>query len=305
MSSPRPFHKRLRDQFVYGSVRMLLVLLRALPRKTTIASMRFLARIGFWLARKERLKTMAHLSLAFGSQKSRKEIEQLACGVFEHFATAFVDFVRLDEFVAHDFQGLVSCRGLENLQELARNGKGVIALTGHFGNWELLGAYLAHKGIPLRVVGKSMRDPRLDQILVSTRNQAGYTNIARGKDTREILRALQRGDALGMLIDQDTKVAGIFVDFFGLPAHTPVAPAVLARKYDVPIVPIFMWLKEDLTYQLECMAPLGQSRTGDQAHDLHATIQLCSDAYEKIIREHPEQWAWMHNRWKTQPAAAS
>ncbi len=194
---------------------------------------------------------------------------------------------------------MVSCKGFEHLESAAQRKKGVIALTAHFGNWELLGAYVVHRGIPLRVVGTALQDPRIDALLVSTRNRAGYTNIARGKDTKEILRALQKGEALGMLIDQDTKVAGVFVDFFGIPAYTPTGPAVLASKYEVPIVPIFMWLKEDLTYQLECFPPLELSRTDDAAHDIEVNTRKCSEAYEKIIRQHPEQWAWMHKRWKT------
>ena len=93
--------------------------------------------------------------------------------------------------------------------------------------------------------------------------------------------------------------AGVFVDFFGIPAHTPTGPVLLASKYEVPIVPIFMWLKEDLTYQLECFPALELSRTNDPVHDLQVNTQKCSDAYERIIRQHPEQWAWMHKRWKT------
>jgi len=206
--------------------------------------------------------------------------------------------------VRKGLDGLISASGFEHLEKAVAAKKGVIALTGHFGNWELLGAYVVHRGIPLRVVGTALEDPRLDEMLVSTRNLAGYTNIARGKDTKEILRSLQQGDALGMLIDQDTKVAGVFVDFFGIPAHSPVGPVLLARKYEVPIVPIFMWLKEDLTYQLECFPPLQLIRTDDASHDLQANTQQCSDIYEQMIRRHPEQWVWMHKRWKTRPKKA-
>ena len=263
--------------------------------------MRMLAKVLFATAKGERQKTIRHLSLAFGREKNKEEIERLARCVFEHFTTAFVDFVRIDDFVAREFRGIVSCEGFEYLEEAFKMKKGVIALTAHFGNWELLGAYVVHRGIPLRVVGTALEDPRLDEMLVSARNRAGYSNIARGKDTKEILRALQQGDVLGMLIDQDTRVAGVFVDFFGIPAHTPSGPALLARKYNVPIVPIFMWLKEDLSYQLECFPPIDLSRTDDAAHDLQVNTQKCSDAYERIIRRHPEQWAWMHKRWKTRP----
>ena len=301
MSSRRPLHKRLRDHFFYGLIRSLLFVLRVLPRRVAIGAMRLLARFLFRVLQRERRKTVTHLTMAFGKEKSAEEIQELARRVFLHFIVAFVDLVRMDDFVDSGFAGMVSCKGFEHLEDAARRGKGVIALTAHFGNWELLGAYVVHRGLPLKVVGTALQDPRLDALLVSTRNRAGYTNIARGKDTKEIIRALQQGEVLGMLIDQDTKVAGVFADFFGMPAYTPTGPAVLARKYGVPIVPIFMWLKEDLTYQLECFAPLDLPRTDDAARDLAVIAGKCNEAYERIIRQHPEQWAWMHKRWKTQP----
>jgi len=299
VSSARPLHKRLRDHLFYVAIRGLLAVLRVMPRRLSIVGMRLFARILFVLAREERQKTTRHLFLALGKGKNSKELKKIARKVFEHFCTAFVDFVRIDKFLANGFRGIVSCEGFENLEEAVKLKKGVIALTGHFGNWELLGAYIVHRGIPLQVVGRALQDPRLDELLVSTRNRAGYTNIARGKDTKKILRALQKGNVVGMLIDQDTKVAGVFADFFGIPAHTPTGPVLLARKYDVPIVPIFMWLKEDLTYQIQCFPPLDLIRTDDESHDLQVNTQKCSDVYERMIRQHPEQWTWMHKRWKT------
>ena len=116
-----------------------------------------------------------------------------------------------------------------------------------------------------------------------------------------ILRALKKGHSVGMLIDQDTKVQGVFVDFFGKPAHTPTGPSVLARKLDLPIIPIFMYMKDDLTYHLECQPPLELIKTSNQEKDIKDYTQKCSDAYEAIIRRYPEQWVWMHKRWKTQP----
>jgi len=301
MPSSRPLHKRLRDHLFYLSIRGGVKLLRALPRNAAIRFMHGVANLLFVFARSERQKTLRHLTLALGREKSAAELQKLARRVFVHFATSFVDFVRIDIFVASGFKGMVCCEGFEYLEEAFRRDKGAIALTAHFGNWELLGAYLVHRGIPLQVVGTALQDPRLDELLVDARNGAGYTNIARGKDTKEVLRVLQKGGVLGMLIDQDTRVAGVFVDFFGIPAHTPTGPVQLARKYDVPIVPIFLWRREDLTYQLECFPPLELVRSDDAAADLAVNTRKCSEIYEKMIRQHPEQWVWMHKRWKTRP----
>lgn len=139
------------------------------------------------------------------------------------------------------------------------------------------------------MVATSLFDPHLDQLLVDMRNNAAYTNIARGKETGKIIRTLKKGEAVGMLIDQGTKAEGVFVDFFGHPAHTPSGPAVLARGLDLPIIPIFAYLKENLTYQVKCHPPLDLVKSANKTEDIRVNTQKCSDAYEDIIRRFPEQ----------------
>ena len=104
-----------------------------------------------------------------------------------------------------------------------------------------------------------------------------------------------------MLIDQDTDAKSVLVDFFGRPAHTPTGPAVLARRLDVPILPIFMYMKDDHSYHLECQAPLDLAKSGDEDSDIKKNTQKISDTYETMIRRFPDQWGWMHKRWYTQP----
>jgi len=190
---------------------------------------------------------------------------------------------------------------MQNFEDAFHRGKGVIMLTGHFGNWELLGAWLTSKNYPLRVIGKPTTNPKLDKLIVKTRNQSGYINIARGTETREIIRTLKEGSPLGVLMDQDTRVKGVFVDFFGKKANTPVGPILLSKRYDAPIIPAFMYIKEDLTYHIKCFDPIELTDTGNTEEDIIINTQKCSDIYEEIIRAHPEQWVWMHKRWRRQP----
>jgi Kdo2-lipid IVA lauroyltransferase/acyltransferase len=125
--------------------------------------------------------------------------------------------------------------------------------------------------------------------------------IERGNHTREILRALAGGYSIGVLIDEDTKGDGVFVRFFNQWAHTPEGPVRLALKYGLKIIPVFIRLRSDDTYHIEVKEPLPLVITGDKRRDLIVNTQMCSDACEAIIREHPEQWLWMMRRWKTQP----
>jgi len=297
----KPLHKKLRDDFFYLLVVLFITLLRMLPRLVALMLMRFLGGLAFHLAGTPRRRAVEHLTRVYDQKKSTAEIKRIARRVFVHFATVAGDLVRMPNLIRRGINNLVTTEGTEHLDKAFATGKGVILITCHFGNWEVLGAWLAQNGYPMKVVGTTMFDPRLDRILVATRNSAGYTNIARGKGTREIIRTLKKGESVGMLIDQDTKAQGVFVDFFGLAAHTPSGPAVLARKLSLPIIPIFMYLKDDLTYHMECQPPLDLVKTDNEESDIIANTQKCSDAYEAMIRRFPEQWVWMHKRWKTRP----
>jgi KDO2-lipid IV(A) lauroyltransferase len=299
--SDKTLYKKSRDDLFYLLVVGFIGLLRVLPRRSAIALMRALGRLGFLVSGGPRRRAIEHLTFVYGREKSLAEINNLARRVFIHFATAAADLIRMPVLLRQDINRLVTASGLEHLDRAFAEGRGVLMITCHFGNWEILGAWLAKNGYRMSVVGTTLFDPRLDRILVETRDQAGYTNIARGKGTREIIRTLKKGEAVGMLIDQDTKADGVFVNFFGRPAHTPTGPAVLARRLDLPIIPIFCFLQEDLTYRIECLPPLALVKSDDEAYDIRINTQKCSDAYESMIRRFPEQWVWMHKRWKTQP----
>jgi len=296
----KPVGKRLKNWLIYVAVVFVVKLLRSLPRGAAIKIMRFLGALAFRLAGKEREKTIRHLTWVFGYEKSPEEIESLARQVFLNLSTAAADAIRLPVIIREGINNLVTIQGIEHLQKSLANGKGAIWLTGHFGNWELLGAYLAQNGLPLKVIGRTAYDPRLDKMIVDGRNQAGYSNIARGKGTREIIRALRDGYAIGMLIDQDTNVEGVFVNFFGRPAHTATGPVVLAQKFGAPIASVFMRLCPDFSYQIECGEEIVLQNTGDADADLIANTQKCSNVYERMIRRYPDQWVWMHERWKKQ-----
>lgn len=248
-----------------------------------------------------RPNAIRHLTLALGPEKSRREIRRLSRAVFLHFATAGVDAIRIPIYVRQGMDRLITARNLHFLDAARDAGKGYILLTGHFGNWELMGAWVARCGYRPHVIGAAMSNPRISRLIEETRNQAGYIHIERGGAARGVVKALKNGYPVAMLIDQDTRVKGVFVDFFGRKAHTSIGPAALAATFDIPIIPIAMRLKKDLTYEIECFPPIRHVHTGDRDGDIIHTTQKCSDIFEKIIRRHPEQWVWMHERWKKQP----
>lgn len=294
----RASRKRFKNWCIYIIVKFFVNLLRWMSRPRAIKVMKGLALIAFYLAAKERKKTIRHLSLVYGGIKSEKEIKLMARKVFKNLGRNATDAIRLPVVMRNGIESIVKAQGMEHMDAALARGKGVVALTAHLGNWELLGAWLASEGYPLNVVGAPVYDPRLDKMLVLGRNTAGYKNIARGKATREILRALRKGEVVGILIDQDTRVDGVFAEFFGKKAHTPTGPIVLAQKTGAAIVPIFIHICDDNIHLIECGEEIKLESTDDHDRDMLVNAQKYNDVYEKVIRRYPTQWVWMHERWK-------
>ncbi|SCY13559.1 lysophospholipid acyltransferase family protein [Desulfoluna spongiiphila] len=295
------FVKKIKNDIIYYSIVVLISLLRALNRRASILLMRGIGRLAWHLALYERKKSLKHLTGAFGKELSKKEIIQLSKGVFDNIAVCVADAVRLPNLVSQGLDRIVTVENFEYLTDAVAEGNGVLLQTGHFSNWELMGTWLVQKGIPLRVIAKRSYDPRLDAIIVGYRNKAGYSNTARGNALKTMVDGLKNGCVYGMLFDLDTKVKGVFVDFFGKPAHTAVIPAMMAVQHDIPIVPVFIRLNDDYTYTIECQPPLSLQRTDEPYADAQVNTQRCSDVYESMIRRYPRQWIWMHSRWKKQP----
>jgi Kdo2-lipid IVA lauroyltransferase/acyltransferase len=293
--------RHARHRFSYLAVLICIGLIRAIPRRVGMAVMRAAAGLFYRMPTVTRQRTIRHLTMAFGHEKSREEIQRIGRDVFRHFAMAGVDAVRIPQMIERGMDRFITVENLHILDQALAGGKGVIALTGHFGNWELMGAYMAQRGYPIKAIGAPLDNPWMDRLVVEMRNRAGYANIMRGEGARAIIRALKAGHVLAMLIDQDTKVNGVFVDFFGHKAHTAVGPVVLAQRFEIPVIPVFMRMKPDRTYHIECFPEIPLFASGDKETDILKNTQKCSDIYETVIRKHPEQWAWMHRRWRKKP----
>ena len=294
--------KQLRNYFIYILILLLIKFLQLWPRQTAIKIAHGLGQLSFGLALKSKKRIGQHLSKAFGDEKSSEEIEKLSKDVFMHSFSAAADYVRLPLMTTADINHLVKkVEGIEHLEKAYAKGRGVIMLSAHLGNWELLGLWVAKKGFPAAVIGARIRNKYLENLVMKFRRECGLQSIKRGHDTRDIIKALKQGQGVGMLIDQSTKVQGEFVDFFGYPAHTATAPYRLAQKYGSPIIPIFIHLHKDYTYHIECLEEIKLYNSGNKYQDMINTLQDCSTVIESFVRKHPEQWSWIHRRWKKRP----
>ncbi len=303
MSVPfRKVRKRIKNWLIYVAVRSGILWMLSVQRTTAMKFLQSLSLLGFYLVKSERNKTIANLTKVFGSSKSPEEIRQMAKDVFKNLGRNMADAFTIPRFNKNNIDKYIKAEGLEILDKALENGTGVIILTGHIGNWELLGAYVAMRGYPLHVVGASIYDPRLDNLVVKNREYSGMKYIARGRATRDIIKALRNKEIVGILIDQDTKrVDGVFVEFLGHQAFTPVGPVVLAMKTKAVIVPMAIHIKKDGTHFIKVKEQLPLQFTGDVEKDRIYNTQLCNNALSEFIRANPTQWVWMHERWKTKP----
>jgi len=294
--------KKIKNSLAYVLVRGALWWACGVSRKSALNLGKCLGLWAYFAIPRERKKVQEGLWTAFGQTMGAASLGRLARQVYVDLGKNAIEAMRLRVTSKQELQRLVKAEGLDRVDRALARGNGLIFLTGHLGCWELDGAYVASLGYPLHVIAKPLRDSRLDRLLVETRQRTGVRNIARGQNTRDILRALRRKEAVAILIDQDTKVDGVFVDFFGRPAYTPSGAVVLAMRTGAPIVPITIHREPDDSHHVQVDPEITLVETGNAQQDRRANTQRCMDALERRIREHPSQWVWMHERWKTKPA---
>ncbi len=292
--------KRLKNWLLFRFITSIIFVLNFLPRKSSISLGGFLGKLAYLIIADARRRTRNNLRIAFGEEKSERELRKLALSVFENLGRNVADAVRLKDMKWEEIQRIITIDGLEHFDRAYQMGKGVIALTGHIGNFELLAAYFSLKGYRLSVIGRELYDPRLDALLVKNRESVGLENIPSSAPVKQVMKALRSGRALGVLADQDsTRVRGIFVSFFGRPARTPAGPALLAYKTRSPIVPMAIVKEKNDNYKIVIKEPIEPAFSKDKEKDARETTQRYTQILESIIREYPSQWLWMHDRWKS------
>jgi KDO2-lipid IV(A) lauroyltransferase len=195
--------------------------------------------------------------------------------------------------------------GQENLDAALERGRGVIVITGHIGCWELLAAYFSNGGYPVNVVGRELWEKRLNRELIRVRESVGYRTIDRDKGGREMIRVLREGRLLAMLIDQHTRVSGIYVPFFNRPAHTPTGVARLSQRTGAPIVPMAIYMTQPGKHLIRVLEPIERPESLDPDREVEVVTTLCSQAIEDLIRFDPKQWVWFHRRWRDQEKAGA
>ena len=272
-----------------------------LPRRAVLWLGTRLADLFFRFSRREKAIALENLSAAFGGEKSPDEILKICRDCFRNLGKQLMEVLKMPRLNSENLDSLIVFDGRQNIDDALKAGKGVIILTAHFGNWELLGAGLSLSGYDLSYIVRPLRSRQLDALLNGIREGAGGKPIPRGASIKDALKCLKRNGLLGILADIDTKVDGVFVDFFGRPAFTPRGPVSLALRTGAALIPTHIVRQKDDKHIIVAEKALELERTGDLEEDIRINTARIVKILESYIRKHPEQWIWIHERWKTQP----
>jgi KDO2-lipid IV(A) lauroyltransferase len=271
-----------------------------LPESAAYAVGEGAGRLAFRLDHRHRRITEENLSRAFPGQYPPHALTALARAVFENLGRTAVDVARSDRLVHGPTQDVTIMEGTDRILEARGRGKGVLFITAHFGPWELLPLIFAlHAGWG-HLVARPLDNPRLDELLTRLRERGGNRVIRKRDAVQAILQALRRGEVVGILIDQHiSEREGVVVPFFGQPASTASAPALIAMRSGAAVFPGGVLREGRRRYRLRIGEEVPVRRSGDLKADLVENTARFTAAIEALIRERPDHWFWVHRRWKT------
>jgi len=288
---------------LYLIARFLVFMFRLMPRRTALALASGLGSLAFNFLVKERKKTLNHLRLAYDESKSEEEINLIASKVFVNCAKSAVDWIFYPRYDKFNWRKIVLWEDeLDRSHRVLALGKGTIFVTAHLGNWEMLAATYSFFGFPLSVVARRVYYEPYNQWIMKARLSKSLRTIYQDDSPKELLKAIKANQPIGIVADQDVDaIGGIFVPFFGHLAYTTTAPAKLSLATGSPIVPIFLIRNEDDTYRILLEDPIFPDSGAEKNQEIERLTRLWSASIEEKVRLFPEQWVWMHRRWKTRP----
>jgi KDO2-lipid IV(A) lauroyltransferase len=292
----------MKEWIAYAVVSSVVKLAGALPRSLARALAEGLARMLFAVTPKLRRTAEFNLKLAF-PQWTDAQREATIRAMLRSLGWMAAEFARMPRYTRKNIEEIIVLDGHENFLKGQRRGKGVLFLTAHMGAWELSSYAHAVYGYPLHYMARPLDNARLDGLVNRYRGLSGNAPIFKNESARQMLRILKEAGTVGILADQNTmREEGVFVDFFGVPACTTTGIARVALHTGAAVVPGYaVWDESLKKYRLRFEPPLELVRTGDVEGDIVENTRRFAKVTEEIIRKYPEQWVWVHARWKTRP----
>jgi KDO2-lipid IV(A) lauroyltransferase len=295
--------KRVRRHFYFYGAWFFSKLVLLFPYKWSVGfAADFFGKIAPHFTRDASSIAMDNLKKSF-PQKTPKQIKEIIQKVFINQAKNFFELANFPKITPEFLTQISHVENAALIKESIEKKKGILFVSAHCGNWEITAAAIAALGIPVNAVAKKIYVDELNDMLVGYRTQKNVGVILReSKDSaRKLLRALKNGEIIAMLIDQDTNVPGVFVDFFGRKAWTPSGLASLALRTGATVLIGIDQRLDDFKHKTVVMGPVEISRTDDLSQDIASLTQKATSLLESHIAKYPEQWVWFHKRWQTKP----
>ncbi|MFO0505835.1 MAG: lysophospholipid acyltransferase family protein [Chryseotalea sp.] len=301
MAFAKDWKLQARHELVYRAVQFVTFISFIIPRSWWLAFCGFVGKLAYYVAAQTRTLMHRHIAMAYPDW-SQAKVKKLAKTNFSYLAKNAGEILRATKVkTLSDLEAFLKVHDFHLFEAARDQGKGVIFLTCHIGAFDLQVTYMSLKGMRPLIIGTPLKNKKLNDMLWQHRNAHGAIAVERGKEMFRLLKELKSGGSLAILIDQDTKVKSRFVNFYGIPAATPVGAAVFAIKTGAVVVPIFIHLGKDGLQHIRFYPAIETIVTGDEETDMVVNTQRYSDFIEARVREYPEHWVWMHELWKTKP----
>jgi KDO2-lipid IV(A) lauroyltransferase len=281
---------------LYGLLRAVLMIVGMFPYSMAPRVGRFLGRIVQLLDRRHFRVAVKNLEKSLGVCPP-DAIPEFVDRVYRNLGMLAVEMMMIPKLIDR-IGDIVRLERFHVVEEVRRRGRGVITVIGHLGNWELIGLAACAAGHPVHSLARPIENPRLDRYLTAFRTQTGQRIIPKRHAVGEMIRVLQKNEILIVQVDQDARSHGVYTDFFGRPASTHRSPALLSLKYGTPIVVADIY-REGGTHYCVLSDPILPEAFRGAPDPVRALTQAYTEKFEDCVRRHPDQWFWVHDRWKT------
>lgn len=280
------------------------LIVKVIPAGCLYAFAKNIAVLAYLFAKKQKKIALDSLTIAFGREKSRREIEEIARNCFIYMAKSAVELMFFFDKPGA-LREKVEIQGRQNLDKALAGGRGAILVSAHFGNFPLLLGRLALEGYKAGGIMRPMRDARVEKIFLEKRDKFGVKTIysqPRNECVNNTIAALRNNELVFIPIDQNFGTGGVFVDFFGEKAATATGPVIFAQRTKAALIPCFILRQPDDTHKIIFEAKLELKEGKDPQDTILINIQRLTDIIESYIRRYPAEWGWIHRRWKSKPS---
>jgi KDO2-lipid IV(A) lauroyltransferase len=288
------------DYIAYIAVRLLNKIFSLVPVSASLWLGRRIGTAAFLVNKKRRVVAYANLKAAFAKEKSPRELKGITKKVYQNLVQTFVEILNMTKVSRAYNNRYVEVVNMERIRNASKSGRGTILLTGHFGNWELSNLTSAIEGFPILVLAREQKMRRLNELLNRLRELKGCKVVRKGMPTKNLIKALRENRMVGILSDQDAGRDGVFVDFFGRPTSTHAGPMDIARHTDSIILPNFIVRTKGPYHKLYLEEYIDFRDLKGEA-PVKAALQKFTSLLEGYVRRYPDQWLWLHKRWKSTP----